>query len=389
MRFHSYINSAKNILQQYDGGVPFSIWLKQFFKEHKKYGSKDRREITALCYGFYRLGAAFENYTVEERILLGAFLTSEENNFVLQELKPEWNENIKLSGEEKLRLLHVQKESFHFFPLLNELSEAINKEQFDLSFLQQPLLYLRIRPGKKKIVSSKLQNASIAFEFIGNDCIALANSSKVDEVIELNKEAVVQDYNSQRIGELFQNFKLQTTNYKPSVWDCCAASGGKSILAYDIIPNIMLTVSDVRESILRNLKRRFEQAGIKNYKSFVADLSTHSPFTSHHSLFDLVICDAPCSGSGTWSRTPEQLHFFKKEKIDHYAQLQKSIVVNACKAVKEKGFFLYITCSVFKKENEEVVEFIQANTSLELVSKKYFIGYDKKADTLFTALFAL
>jgi 16S rRNA (cytosine967-C5)-methyltransferase len=388
MRSHSYINSAKNILQQYDGGIPFSIWLKQFFKEHKKYGSKDRREITALCYGYYRLGTAFKNYVVEERILLGLFLSSTENSFVLGELKPEWNENVTLSIEEKFRLLQGSEELFQLFPFADELSEAINKEQFNQSFLRQPLLYLRIRPGGKKAVTSKLQNVSIAFDFVGDDCMALANSSKIDEVVELNKEAVVQDYNSQKIGEVFQNLKLQTPNHKLSIWDCCAASGGKSILAYDVIPNIILTVSDVRESILRNLKKRFTQAGIENYKSFVADLSTHSPF-SHHSLFDLVVCDAPCSGSGTWSRTPEQLHFFKKEKIDHYVQLQKSIVVNAVKAVKEKGSFLYITCSVFKKENEEVVEFIQASTSLKLVSKNYFIGYDKRADTLFAALFTL
>ncbi|MGN6165518.1 MAG: methyltransferase domain-containing protein [Flavisolibacter sp.] len=386
MHSHSYINSAKNILQQYDGSIPFASWLKQFFKQHKKYGSKDRRQITALCYGFYRLGIAFEDYPVEDRILLGAFLASEENSFVLQELKPEWNENIKLSVEEKLKLLHVEMSSFQLFPWPHELSEAIHKEQFDYSFLQQPFLYLRIRPGKEKTVCSKLENASIAFDFIGDNCIALANSSKIDEVIQLNKEAVVQDYNSQRIGELLQNINRPTLNYKFSVWDCCAASGGKSILAYDIIPNILLTVSDVRESILRNLKKRFEQAGISNYKSFVANLST--PSTKHQTRsFDLVICDAPCSGSGTWSRTPEQLHYFKKEKIDHYVQLQKKIAVNAAKHLKEKGYFLYITCSVFKKENEEVVAFIQKNIKLQLVNAQYFKGYDKKADTLFAALF--
>jgi 16S rRNA (cytosine967-C5)-methyltransferase len=67
--------------------------------------------------------------------------------------------------------------------------------------------------------------------------------------------------------------------------------------------------------------------------------------------------------------------------------LQKSIATQASKSVKEKGYFLYITCSVFEKENEEVVAFIQDNTSLEFVSSHYFIGYDKRADTLFAALF--
>ncbi len=94
MRSHSYINSAKTILQDYDGSLPFAAWIKQFFKAHKKYGSKDRREITHLCYSYFRLGNAFETEPAEERMLLGVFLSSSENNFILSELKPDWNQEI-------------------------------------------------------------------------------------------------------------------------------------------------------------------------------------------------------------------------------------------------------------------------------------------------------
>ncbi len=175
---------------------------------------------------------------------------------------------------------------------------------------------------------------------------------------------------------------------KINIWDCCAGSGGKSILAYDTIPNIELTVSDVRPSILLNLKKRFSSADIKKYTSLVADL-TNSSLITHHSSFDLIICDAPCSGSGTWSRRPEQLSYFKEEKINNYADIQKKIAVNASKALGQGGYFLYITCSVFKKENEEVINYLQEKTSLELISMKYFKGYEIKADTLFVALFTL
>jgi 16S rRNA (cytosine967-C5)-methyltransferase len=384
MRSHSYINSAKAILEDYDGSIPFAAWIKQFFKANKKYGSKDRREVTHLCYSYFRLGKAFEKESVEERILMGVFISSSENNFVLSELKPEWNKKIHLTLTEKIHHLNAQNEIKHLFPFTGELSKEIDEHLFQTSFLIQPLLYLRIRPGKKNRVIDKLQKAGVDFETAANDCLALINSSKVDEVIELNAEAVVQDMNSQRVLELLPD-EFKSRN-KIKAWDCCAASGGKSILLHDHFPQTNLTVSDVRESILRNLKKRFEQAGINHYKSFVADLTTLS-LTTRYSLFDLVICDAPCSGSGTWSRTPEQLCFFKKGKIDQYAQLQKSIATQASKSVKEKGYFLYITCSVFEKENEEVVAFIQDNTSLEFVSSHYFIGYDKRADTLFAALF--
>ncbi len=227
---------------------------------------------------------------------------------------------------EKLHLLNAEKEVEQLFPFASELSEEIDQKQFAISFLLQPLLYLRIRPGNKDKVLNKLRQAQINFDEVSADCIALANSSKTDEVLELNREAVVQDVNSQSVLDL-----LPTTlreHKKIEAWDCCAASGGKSILLHDRFPGVSLTVSDVRETILRNLKKRFEQAGIRNYRSFTFDLA-HSPLTLPHPPFDLVICDAPCSGSGTWSRTPEQLRFFKKEKIEQYAQLQKSIALNA------------------------------------------------------------
>ena len=119
----------------------------------------------------------------------------------------------------------------------------------------------------------------------------------------------------------------------------------------------------------------------------VVDLSTSGIKTQQ--LFDLIICDAPCSGSGTWSRTPEQLYFFDEKKIDQYAALQKKIVTNAVKSLKKDGFFLYITCSVFKKENEEVVQFLENKLFLHLIHAEYLEGYRQKADTLFSALFTL
>jgi len=156
-------------------------------------------------------------------------------------------------------------------------------------------------------------------------------------------------------------------------------------MLHDYYPEVDLTVSDKRESIIVNLKKRFKDAGITNYKSFVADL-TASDFGLRSSDFNLIICDAPCTGSGTWSRTPEQLFYFEKEKISHYAALQKKIISNIIAHLKPGGFLLYITCSVFKKENEEVVDFIKQEFHLQLVKMELLKGYDKKADTMFAAL---
>lgn len=384
MRLSSYLQSALEILLQYKGDVPFAAWLKNYFRQHKKFGSKDRKLVADLCFCYFRLGAAFHDQTVEERLLTGQFLCHSQSLFV-QELKPAWKEMNTCSPEEKLAFLSPDQ-SPSLFPFPEEVSNEIDLSSFQLSFLQQPDLFLRIRPGKEKTVLQKLEKAGVVYTR-EEDSLRLSNSTKIEEILAIDREVVVQDRSSQRVLEPLQ---LQAPNTKSptSLWDCCAASGGKSILAYDRLHPVQLTVSDIRESVLINLKNRFERAGIKNYRSFVADLS-QSKLQSNRSSFDLIICDAPCSGSGTWARTPEQLSFFRSEKIASYTALQKSIAQRASQQLKKGGYFLYITCSVFQKENEDVVAFLKGNTGLQLLSQTYFKGYQQRADTLFAALFTV
>lgn len=335
---------------------------------------------------------------MEEKILAGLFLCSGEPNEMLAALKPEWNEKVTISIKEKLSIASEREPKScqlsidNVFPWKEELSEGIDHEKFGASFFTQPDLFLRIRPDHAEKVLKKLDQQGISYEFIPPFTLRFPNSFKVDQYVELDKEVVVQDLNSQRVGE----FVPIRRGPSDRVWDCCAASGGKSIMAHDLDPSIDLTVSDIRESILVNLKKRFSTAGIKKYKSFIADLS-HSPFTTlsvaegvpqaqHHSPFDLIIADVPCSGSGTWSRTPEQLFFFDKKKIEEYASLQKKIVSNLIDHLKPGGHLLYITCSVFKKENEEMVHFVKEKFHLQTKKMELLKGYDLKADSMFAAL---
>jgi 16S rRNA (cytosine967-C5)-methyltransferase len=384
-RFYSWLNTSKELVSRYEGKEPFASFIKKHFAQHKKYGSRDRKIISQLCYGFFRLGNSFDQQPVEERILLGAFFSSANHSEILQALKPLWNDHMTLTVPQKFSFLQATEELSKVFSFNFELSDKIDKEAYQASLLQQPFLFIRVRPGKLDIVCQKLEAAHIDFEKQSDSCLSMTNSVKVDAVLNINEEAVIQDLNSQKVLDVLPQRIQEDCHLK--VWDCCAASGGKSILLKDKFPNVRLTVSDIRETILRNLRQRFQQADIKDYHSFVADLS--EPLFSYNKEFDIVICDAPCSGSGTWSRTPEQLAFFKPDKIKYYTQLQQSIALNASKSVKKGGYLLYITCSVFKKENEDVVNFILGHSSLQLISNQYFIGYEKRADTLFAALFTL
>ena len=59
---------------------------------------------------------------------------------------------------------------------------------------------------------------------------------------------------------------------------------------------------------------------------------------------------------------------------------------NVIPYLKEDGFLVYITCSVFRKENEDVISYIQKKFDLELIQMHVLKGYDKKADTMFVSL---
>ena len=386
-RYHSYINSAKNILGVYKGEEPFSSFLKKYFSGNRKYGSKDRKQISHLCYCFFRLGKAIMNLTIEEKLLIALFLCSEQSNEILAALKPEWNAKCDLPLNKKLLIINYSLLITEIFPWKEELSEGVDHQKFCESFFIQPDLFLRLRPGKEKTVIEKLQQAGIDFKMTTENCLVFPNASKIDQVIELDKEAVVQDHSSQRTGEFIKS-EIDSRRPEISLWDCCAGSGGKSIMAYDINPKVGLTVSDTRENILINLQKRFANAGIKNYKSIIADLADPN-FQFSTSNFQLVIADVPCTGSGTWSRTPEQLYFFNEKKIDEYSRLQKKIVSNAIRQLQPGGTIVYITCSVFRKENEETVAFIQENWHMELKQIETLKGYDNKADSMFVAVLSL
>lgn len=387
MRYRSYFNTALGLIGSYNGSVPLVHYLKQYFAQHKKHGSKDRKLISHLCYCYYRLGHAIPERTIEERLRAALFLCNEEAGgweiLYEAEWKAAWDAALSL------RLVFVEKHYPTFstaaiFPWHAVCSESIDSDLFAVSHLVQPDLFLRIRPGHADKVKQALATNGIPFREPKPGCLALANSSQTQTLLSVDKEMVIQDYSSQRVAELLAKMpRMKEQTLK--VWDCCAASGGKSLLAMDTLGRLELTVSDIRPSILHNLAERFQRAGIGNYHRAVIDLSQAS-FTIRHSPFNLVLCDAPCSGSGTWGRTPEQLYFFAAEKIEYFANLQRQILANILPHIAKDGYLLYCTCSVFRKENEEQVNWLLAQQGFELVTMELLKGYDVKADTLFAAL---
>ena len=386
---HQYLLSAIQIMDLYDGSMPLAAFLKKHFSENKKFGSKDRKNIAHLCYAYCRIGNAGKELRVEDRFKIALFLVNETVDGFGKLYDENWLNNWAKQVTSKLDFIKSVFPSFNvnsIFPCINALSNKIDVSEFSVSHLMQPAFFLRIRPGKYDAVRKQIKTADIPFTKISETCFAIQNSVKIDSIVSIDRDVVVQDKSSQRIAELFAKMELDKTK-AIQLWDCCAASGGKTILARDFFGVMDMTVSDIRSSILHNLKARFERAGIKHFESLTTDLSKPNP-QKPTGKFDLIMADVPCSGSGTWGRTPEQLSLFKESKIAEYIALQKSIVSNIVSSLTPNGYLLYSTCSVFKAENEDQKDFILSSfPSLKLVAEKYLIGFDNKADTMYAVLF--
>jgi 16S rRNA (cytosine967-C5)-methyltransferase len=378
-RWENYLSTAEEIILVYDGELPLHHFLKGFFKQRPYMGSRDRRWVSQLVYHYYRLGHLWKDErAVPERILKGTFLCESDNNELLQFFRPEWNEKIQLSLEEKLTMLSFDGQVQDIFPFLSLMSADIDTTAFTYSFFVQPSLFIRTRNNKQTAIIQLLQQAGITFTIAGTDTIVLPNSTKIDTIIPNKSWYEIQDLSSQKVGGLFHPLAGEQW------WDCCAASGGKSIMLTDQQPGVKLLVSDVRASIIQNLHQRFKDAGIRNYEELILDLTAPElPAAISNRQFDQIILDAPCTGSGTWARSPENLYYFNEESIDHYQHLQKRIATNVIPLLKPGGSLIYITCSVFSQENEEVVAFLEAASGLKKQEGGIIRGYGDKADSMF------
>lgn len=379
-----YLDYTAGILTKYNRNQPFHIYLKKYFTSNKKHGSKDRKIITSLCYNYFRTGfGVIPELDWRQKLLLSIFLCETRPSAFLAVFKPEWDFSIHLPIHKKIKIVDGEFDLNILFPFKDELSYEIDSGKYNLSFLVQPKFFIRVRPGCSDSIINKLKEARLSFDHPEANCLSFSNNEKVTDIIQTDKEAVIQDFNSIKTLDCIKD--LFNEKDKINCWDCCAGSGGKSILAYDILKNINLTVSDKRDSILNNLKNRFSKAGITNYKMLLTDLE--KPAVGINASFDLIIADVPCSGSGTWARTPEQILFFHKNEVKNYASIQRKIIDNVLPYLNANGYLLYITCSIFKMENEENVDIFQEKYGLKLIQQEYLIGYEMQADSLFIALF--
>lgn len=376
------LKTFQRILDEYPAETPLSKFLPGFYRQNKQMGSTDRRIANRLIYNYFRLGKALLPISSDERLYIADFLCNTQLNSFLQYFKPGWAADVGLSISEKFGLVKASYPEFEpdeIFPWSGQLSPGIDKEAFLQSFLIQPDLFIRVHKGYEQQIKNSLAVAGVLFKDERNNCLSMPNGTRLEALFPNQHWYDVQDLSSQRTAPYFKPQKWD------SWWDACAASGGKSLLLHNLEPTIKLVVSDIRESILANLDERFRNAGLNKYQKKLLDLTQNQDQVLHDYAFDGIILDAPCSGSGTWGRTPEMINQFDSYKIDFFQRLQKSIASNVVKYLKPGKPLIYITCSVFKSENQGVVNFMVKELGLKLEDQAVLKGYESKADTMFVA----
>jgi len=385
MRSEQQLRTFLKVLDTYPGDRPITKFLPEFFKKNKQMGSTDRRSASRLLYNYFRLGKAFSEKTTEQRLFLAEFLCTSVDNPFLQHFRPDLNEKIYLSLDEKIKYAEVNEglKLTDVFPFTSHLSDGIDENKFLSSLFIQPDLFIRINPPALSIVLKTISECGIEYRQIGDYTIALPNGTNLGLLFPDSTYSVkpyeVQDLSSQHTLNYFKPKRYEHW------WDACAASGGKSLLLFSEQPDIKLVVSDIRESVLDNLDERFIAAGLRTYQKKLIDLTKNPDPELHHYEFDGIILDAPCSGSGTWGRTPEMISQFEEYKIKGFQNLQKTIAGNVLKYLKPGKPLIYITCSVFREENEEILTYLQSEFGMKLEALELIKGYTKKADTMFVA----
>ncbi len=384
MKLHRYVYAAMDVLRDYSVDLPLQHHLRHFFRVNGKYGSRDRKWIRELCYAYFRTGERFSGLSLQERIMFSFFLVHQVNERFANEIvgplsigEPDFSQerSAKLKRLQALTPILLTKDAFSFE---GNYSASLNVEQWMQALNDQPEVWLRVNNGFYEKVFAALTDASIPF--IRHPELPLALSLPpglaVDKTPVIgNGWAEVQDLSSQKT--------LQGLEFAPySEWlDACAASGGKSLLLLAMQANVRLTVSDNRATMLENLQERFKRCGVKKYTAIVHDWTQGNPFDTDKK-FDGILADVPCTGSGTWARSPEQMAVFSMDKLNAMVQLQRNILQSLLPLLKPGGRLIYITCSVFAAENENQREWLQEN-GLQLLDEQLFQGSTENADTLY------
>jgi len=248
--------------------------------------------------------------------------------------------------------------------LLNKLKETYPEdyEKITEGYNSNRINSLRIntiKSNKEEIISILKEN-NISYERVTWYQDALIINDDLNKIKELNiyKEGKVYFQSlSSMIPPLVVNPKSNEL-----ILDMTAAPGGKTTQMAALSNNTaMITATEKNKIRNDRLKYNIEKQGAKK----VSVLNVDARKLDEYFMFDKILLDAPCSGSGTLlNSTPND---FTEDLVSRSINFQKELIKEAIKHLNKNGELIYSTCSILKEENEEVLKTILEDKSLSIM----------------------
>lgn len=391
----SYASTIKQLFDEIQSSkMPADRILANYFREHKKHGSKDRKIIRESLFSLFRWWGWFKQ--LGEPQSSAVFFANLSASALLeahawQDIASAWHELSQSAvNYQQAQLLSVEtlKDKLalmrQLFPAIEFKAEdllpdwfwqvcpldAAQQPQFIAAMSSRPPIWGRAQGITSQEAVAQLQalgiNASCDHYF--SDAINLGNKSMNLNEITLYKDGKIeiQDLASQVIGQICAP--------EPDAhwWDTCSGAGGKTLQLRSLMlakaaahSTGSIVSSDIRANALEELSKRAQRAQF-NGISIARWKSDALPVPADH--FDGVLVDAPCSCTGTWRRNPDMRWLDGIEAVTGKAALQLDILSRSSKAVKKGGVLVYATCSLSPIENQEVVRaFLGQHSEFTLV----------------------
>lgn len=164
----------------------------------------------------------------------------------------------------------------------------------------------------------------------------------------------VQDASSMFVEQAFKQSVDATESLR--VLDLCGAPGGKSTLLLSLLnANSLLVTNEVIRSRASVLEENIIKWGLPNV---IVTNTDPKNFQRLEEYFDVIVIDAPCSGSGLFRKDPEAIGEWSEENVQLCCQRQKRILADILPAIKKNGVMVYSTCSYSEEENESIIDWM-------------------------------
>ena len=169
------------------------------------------------------------------------------------------------------------------------------------------------------------------------------------------------------------------------VIDACAAPGGKATHLAELMQNRgRIVAADIYETKLEHIKANAQRLGIKIIEPLLIDACEIGE--KFFEQADKVLVDAPCSGLGVLRRKADLRRKKNPDELNELPALQEKILSGASEALKHGGILLYSTCTITRRENQEVVEkFLATHENFRLIEMKTLLPHVTNTDGFFSA----